>query len=100
MIIPIRPDQIQAVIPDEVTAVVNRMLAEKWNGKKAVLKQKEVASRIAELMGVKTDYLYKKNLLDIEEVYRQAGWKVKYDKPGYDESYDAFFVFTKGEGRN
>ncbi len=25
------------------------------------------------------------------------GWIVEYDKPGYDESYDAYFVFKKGK---
>lgn len=32
--------------------------------------------------------------LNVEEVYRAQGWKVSYDKPGYNESYDALFRFT------
>ena len=33
--------------------------------------------------------------LDVEEAHRAAGWRVEYDKPAYNESYDAFFVFSK-----
>ena len=30
---------------------------------------------------------------DIEDIFREAGWKVTYDKPAYNESYDAYFKF-------
>jgi hypothetical protein len=33
--------------------------------------------------------------LDVEPVYRNAGWHVEYDKPGYNEDYEAFFIFKK-----
>ncbi len=33
--------------------------------------------------------------LDVEDVYREAGWVVEYDKPGYCESYEATFTFKK-----
>jgi hypothetical protein len=32
-------------------------------------------------------------LLDIEDTYREAGWKVEYDKPAYCENYPANFTF-------
>lgn len=33
--------------------------------------------------------------LDVENVYRAQGWSVYYDKPAYNESYSAYFEFTK-----
>lgn len=30
----------------------------------------------------------------LDAVYEKAGWKVSYDKPGYNESYDPYFKFT------
>lgn len=34
-------------------------------------------------------------LLDVEQAYREYGWNVKYDKPGFNESYESFFIFKK-----
>ena len=31
---------------------------------------------------------------DFEDIYRGQGWKVKFDKSGYCESYDDSFEFT------
>lgn len=39
--------------------------------------------------------IFDENWLDIELIYEQFGWKVKYDKPGWDEDYDPFFEFSK-----
>ncbi|MDG1949717.1 MAG: hypothetical protein P8J32_02740 [bacterium] len=33
--------------------------------------------------------------LDIEPAFEKDGWKVVYDKPGYNESGNAYFVFSK-----
>lgn len=35
--------------------------------------------------------------LDVEDVYRAAGWEVTYDKPGYNETYDATFTFRSAK---
>lgn len=40
-------------------------------------------------------FIFDKHWLDIEDTYRKAGWNVEYDKPGYCENYDAYFVFSK-----
>ena len=33
--------------------------------------------------------------LNVEAMYEDAGWKVSYEKPGYNESRDAYFTFKK-----
>ena len=33
--------------------------------------------------------------LDVEGIYRKAGWDVEYDSPGYCEDYPATFKFRK-----
>jgi len=33
--------------------------------------------------------------LNVEAMYEDAGWKVSYEKPGYNESGDAYFTFKK-----
>jgi hypothetical protein len=32
--------------------------------------------------------------LDVEPLFEKIGWKVTYDKPGYNESYPASFLFV------
>jgi hypothetical protein len=33
--------------------------------------------------------------MDVEDVYQKAGWEVEFDKPGYNEDYEANFKFSK-----
>jgi len=37
--------------------------------------------------------------LNIEEAYRAADWEVEYDKPAYNETYRAHFIFKKASNK-
>lgn len=37
--------------------------------------------------------IFRRGYLNVEEAYREQGWSVVYDKPGYNETYDASFEF-------
>lgn len=39
--------------------------------------------------------LFENRWLDIEPVFEKAGWNVHYDKPGFNESYEATWTFSK-----
>ena len=39
------------------------------------------------------DMIFENHWLDFEPIFRKAGWKVSYDKPGYGENYKALFIF-------
>jgi len=43
--------------------------------------------------GLNRAEIFDKGWLNVEEVYRAAGWAVEYDKPGFNESYSATFTF-------
>ena len=90
---PIRPEDIVKTVPDEVIQVFNEMISEAWDGNSATLKQNDVAPRIADRMECSRAHVFKKGWLDIESLFRDAGWEVEYDKPGYNESYGAAFTF-------
>jgi len=96
---PIKPSEVVEVkkkmLPYEVIECFNELIAEKWNGQSATIKQTEAANRIAEQMGVDTQHLYDRGYMDIEDIFRAAGWVVEYDKPGYNETYPAAFEFRK-----
>ena len=94
---PIRPSEVakkkEIIFPDAVFTAFNELIAQQFYNGSATIKQDD----IVELMVKKGLYraeIYKRGWLNIEDTYRKAGWKVEYDKPGYNESYPATFTFS------
>lgn len=97
---PITPDQViekrRAGIPPQVFEAFNELLERKYQGGSCAIAQDEAVDLILEK---RTDMncaqIFESGWLDIEPSYRDAGWDVTYDKPGYSESYAARFVFSR-----
>ena len=84
--------------PDFVFQAFNECIAKEYTNKRATVKQSDVVSRISQLMSGDSfesnkAKIFAEGWLNVEEVYRKLGWKVEYDKPGYNESYGAFWIF-------
>lgn len=101
---PIRPDQVaklaQIVFPSEVFDAFNELIAKNYVCGTARVDQKDVVDLIMEKLGLENTVLNRQKAFDnkwlnIEEAYRETGWRVAYDKPGFNESYDAFFIFKQ-----
>lgn len=96
---PISPQDIaatkEAILPDDVIDEWNKIIAEQFSGGSAEIEQSEIVARIAKRMKVPREHVFKRGWVDIEELYRKAGWRVEYDKPGYNETYEATFTFRK-----
>jgi hypothetical protein len=98
---PIKPEDVdklkQETIPEAVFEAFNLLIAVNINGGRATVLQGEVIARIMELMpeGTKKGDIYAKGWLNVEPIYRKAGWIVRYDKPSYNETYEASFEFVK-----
>jgi hypothetical protein len=103
MVGPIKPSEVRALktesIPEKVFEVFNALIAAAWDGRSATVRQDQALTRIAMALDVDTSQVFARHLLDIEESYRAAGWDVHYDKPGYNETYEATFRFTLGKDR-
>jgi hypothetical protein len=111
MIKPISPNEVvsqkaKAVIPDYVFEAFNFLISKNFRNGSATVKQNEVVDRIVSReydihdntppsRQITREYLFDNHLLDVEDVYREAGWVVEYDKPAYCETYEATFKFTK-----
>jgi len=99
MIKPITPDEVKHVIPDFVIKAVNKLITEKWNGKEAIVTQNEIMSIISSNDpddDKPSRYtVFDKHWLDFEDLYREAGWYVDYDKPDWGENGTAYYKFTK-----
>jgi hypothetical protein len=95
---PITPSEVaakkQTGFPDQVLEAFNELIAKNFSGNSATVSQDEVVKLMVK-KGLKSYDIYDNNWLDVEGVYEKAGWKVVYDKPGYNEDYGAFFVFKK-----
>jgi hypothetical protein len=97
---PIKPSEVdkRAVILEPVFEVFNLLIAEKWDGQRAVIPQREAVERITAALGIERRVVFDRGLLDIESAYRKAGWRVAYDKPGFNETGEAFFTFSRAPG--
>jgi hypothetical protein len=87
-----------AQIPDVVYEAVNAILTQKVQSSLIVIIQDDLIDKILELSpdtNLTRSLIFENHWLDIEDVYRAAGWDVKYDKPAYCDDYKAHFVFSK-----
>lgn len=105
MVKPITPGEAEkqriTAIPDFVLDAVNFLLVQNLKSGHATILQKNIVEEAMKRApeGFNRNDLFDKNMMDFEAVYRKAGWKVDYDKPGYNESYEASFAFTKKKSR-
>lgn len=82
-------------IPEEVFAAFNELIEQKLHNGHATILQKEAISKICSKMKTSGQEICDNHWLDVEEHYRKAGWNVKYDKPGFNETGNAYFEFKK-----
>lgn len=93
------PQEVKSAMPDEIVEVFNDLIQRYWDGRQARFKQEEAVGLIATKLSIRPNSVFDKHYLDVEELYRQAGWKVVYDKPGFNENpYPPTFTFSKKEG--
>lgn len=102
MIKPIKPDEVvgfklpEKIIPEEVIESVNELIARNWQGKSARLDQYTLVDLIKTKLKLIDDKLiYENRWLDFEDMYRESGWNVVYNKPAYYETFSPSFMFTK-----
>ena len=84
---PIGPDEIEIALPDFVMEAINDLIRKRYRGGSFILNRSEIEERIKQLSPnpMKKNEIFDNKYLDFEEVYRQAGWKVK--------SFQEYFKF-------
>jgi hypothetical protein len=104
----ITPQQAKAIaitqIPDFVIGVVNDLIIKKIspNSKNpsCYIKQDEIVNEIMKAVDgtmISRQQVFDNHWLDFEPIFEASGWKVDFDKPGYNEDYDAVFKFSTKE---
>ncbi|MCZ7862618.1 hypothetical protein O9X98_14680 [Agrobacterium salinitolerans] len=96
---PIRPDEIAEAkvghIPAAVIEAFNKLIALNFSGGSAEVKQADVINEVVSTTNLDRYEIIDKGYLNVEEIFRKAGWKVSYEKPDYTESFPAYFEFRK-----
>ena len=94
---PITPNEVASqklkTMPEGVLAAFNELIASKYTDGISVVTQDDVIKLIFLKTDINRAEVFKEGYLNVEEIYREAGWKVEYDKPGYNESCSPFFTF-------
>jgi hypothetical protein len=96
----------QQLLPDFVIAAFNALISARWDGRGATVKQDDAIGEIL-TRWTQRDLsdsearaaIFANDWLHIETAFRNSGWTVEYDKPGYNENYPAKFKFTPGAQR-
>lgn len=100
---PITPDEVTSqkskLIPEYVIKCFNELIAKNWNGYSSTVLQKEIVSEICNAGSVPKQFVFDQHYLDVEPIFEDAGWDVEYDKPGFCETYEAKFIFTKKKNK-
>lgn len=83
-------------IPDYVFDAFNKLIALNYCNGSAEVNQDDVITEIVCISDPKItrQEIFAKGFLNVESAYEAKGWKVYYDKPGYNESYVATFTFS------
>lgn len=53
----------------------------------------DLTEKLTTVMNVSRELAKDKGWFDLEDIFRDKGWKVEFNKPGYNESYPAYFKF-------
>lgn len=101
---PITPDEVVAkkldVVRPEIIEAANELIAKHWNGNYAKFTLDELCQLSRKKLKMEKGQQFEDGELDIEPIFRKAGWKVDFDRPGYNETYPATFEFTKRRTRS
>lgn len=83
-------------LPNQVLESFNELIAENYSEGYARVLQKDVVKRMI-AKGLRRGDIFDKGWLDVEDIYRKAGWGVTYDQPIYygGEDFDAYFEFSR-----
>lgn len=94
---PIPPFGVHATgdhIPPQVFDAFNELIARHWTCDHATFTQEEVVAAVVRRTPNTTrEQMHALRWFDVEPAYREVGWVVVYDKPGFNEDYEATFTF-------
>ena len=96
---PLHPSEVNINrVPDRVIEAFNQLIKDKWDGNSANILITDAVAALND-KGFSKKEIDDKHYLDIEPIYRENGWNVHFDKPGYNESYIGYYVFKAAKNK-
>lgn len=100
---PIKPSEVKQIIPEFVIKGANECIQKHYHAleRRSHFTQDALIDCILKYKPneeINRHTLFDNHWLDIEPIYRIAGWEVEYDKPAYCEDYPANFTFRIPKG--
>jgi hypothetical protein len=97
---PLSPKEVEETAGENIPAIVieavNGLLKKHYRNGLARFTQGEVIDEVKNIDPTITKHsLFNNHWLDFEPLFQRVGWKVEFDKPGYNEAYEANWTFTK-----
>lgn len=87
-------------IPPVIIAAVNELLAARYSGRGSVtITQKELLDKVVDIIPGGSNTIFQMHYFDFEPLFEKTGWRVIYDKPGYNESYEPSWSFSPSSAR-
>lgn len=79
-----------------VISAVNEILKEEFRGGSMTMTAKNIQNQIKSLNPENASKIMTGNKwMYFEPIFEKAGWTVKYDQPGFYDSYDSFYIFSE-----
>jgi hypothetical protein len=89
-------ETVNASIPDCVIEAVNDLLTKHYQKGYASISQAEIIAKIKKLNPhITNEELFNNGWINFEPLFENVGWKIIYDSPGIEETYDVFYKFSK-----
>lgn len=89
-------------ITGEVLTIINDLIIQSFvkctnprTAKSVQVRQEDIVSALCTMMTLTPTQVFDSGMLDFEEFYNKVGWKFTYHKPTYDESWKAYFEFSR-----
>lgn len=99
---PLSPSEVRSRqcggIPDCIIEAVNELLVKEWNGREITISQLSIIKLAIKKNRGKGSLINGKMMIDngwlnFEPIYRKLGWNVYYEKPGFNEPGESYFIF-------
>lgn len=86
--------QAEKSFPKKVIKAFDFMIQKNLRGSRSVVNFSDIANKIASDLGISRAAVFDNGYLDVEDIYRRAGWTVTVNKAAYNENFPSHFVFS------
>jgi hypothetical protein len=97
-ITPLKPSDVTITLPDYVIEATNNLIKKYYRGSRFDFTLEELIAEVKKVNpNVNEEELFERSELDIEKIFNENGWIVRYGSPSIVDDYLEYFEFTPNE---